>query len=116
MPYEFTRKGELAHLDLIGALSKDDLEDLLPKLTPPDQLETAPSMLVLIDATQLKKVDLGARKTLVELSRRRTARKIAIVGLAPYVRVLANFISKAAGRGNMQLFDAEDKAMAWLED
>jgi hypothetical protein len=115
MPYKLTRdEHNNARLELSGVLTQADLELLLRDLTPPELIENTPPILVLVDARPLQKVELAARQGLVELSRRRTAKKIAVVGLSPYVRVLANFISKAAGKDNFRLFGSAEEATAWL--
>lgn len=115
MPYTLTRHDDTVRITFVDQLVQEDIQALLAELTPPELVATAPAVLVLIDARPLKKVDLSARKGLVDMARRRTGKKVAVVGLSPYVRVLTNFINKAAGRDHIRLFDSEADAQAWLQ-
>jgi hypothetical protein len=102
---------------LIGYYVDDvDIDAFIEELTP--FLESATEMqplLILSDTSRASKLSASARKHLASLGRDPRFRKTAILGTGRYIRVVAGFINKAAGRDNIRFFDSEQEAVDWLK-
>lgn len=78
--------------------------------------ESGQPLCVLVDARQAGKMDAQARKTVIGLDRENPEGKVAILGLSRYVRVIVMLVNKALGKENIQGFDTEQEALAWLKE
>ncbi|MFQ5615532.1 MAG: STAS/SEC14 domain-containing protein [Anaerolineales bacterium] len=106
----------ILRLALIGNMKQEDVDAYVKDLAPfrETATETEP-LFFIIDTSRLGKASSAARKAFGELAKDPRIGKSALVGVSRYVRVLAGFLAKAAGRDNIQFFDSEEEALAWLK-
>jgi hypothetical protein len=73
--------------------------------------------LVLDDVIQLGSVDDAGRRMVVDLGKRLDYDRLAMVGSNGLVKLGANLMLRAMGRGDkIRYFDDRDKAIAWLKE
>ncbi len=100
----------------VGDVGKEDIEAFIEDFTPfLEAAAEAEPLFVLMDVSQGGKASSAARKIIAELSRNPRLRKVGIVGITSYARVLAGFLNKATGRDHIHFFESEEKALAWLK-
>lgn len=76
--------------------------------------ETKP-LSALVDVSRLGQISAAARKVLSEINRDPRIGKTAVLGANRYLRVMAGFVLKAAGRDNVSFQGSEEEALAWLK-
>jgi len=72
-------------------------------------------LFALVDVSQAGNVSAAARKILTEMNRDPRIGKTAVLGANRYLRVMAGFVLKAAGRDNFSFWGSEEEALAWLK-
>ena len=68
----------------------------------------------LIDLNQAGKSSPEARQVWNQMSEHEKTHKVALIGLHPVARVIANFSMGIAKRKNQQFFKTQEEAMRWL--
>lgn len=71
---------------------------------------------MIADVARMGKLSAAARKYLTEINHDRRTGLIAILKPSRPARVLSQFINKATGRANIQFFDSEEDALAWIRE
>jgi hypothetical protein len=71
---------------------------------------------ILIDASEGGKSTSNARSIYVEFAKSFEEGKVAIFGSTTLIRVVASFIVRAAGRGNVRFFATEEESLNWLKE
>jgi hypothetical protein len=69
-----------------------------------------------IDGSEAGKSSAGARKAYVKFAKSVTAGKIAIFGVSTLLKVIATFIIRASGTGNVRFFTDKEEALKWLKE
>jgi hypothetical protein len=100
----------------VGEMGQDEWRAYFQEIQPYVEAAVADGrqLPTVIDVRRAGKLQLEARKTIANISDQPDVLKVAVVGVSRYVRVLANFLSKARGRGEANLFGSEEEAVAWL--
>ncbi len=70
---------------------------------------------VFVDGRELGKISSQARRTMASLADHRSAGRVAVLGVSPYVAALITFINKLTGKTNTRFFRDEEKAMAYVQ-
>jgi len=102
----------LTYTDDVRVSREDFLRDFMPFLEAATQDEP---LLMLTNARLAGKFSSQERALFAELARDLRLGKNAVLGIGRYSRLMANFISKAAGRNNIQFFESEQEAREWLK-
>ena len=99
-----------------GNISTEEMEAFRADFTAflEQSTEEKPLLVLSYSTSEAAKFSPGARKIFVQLNRDPRIGKAATLGVNRYTRVLAGFILKASGRDNVQFFDTEEEAVAWL--
>lgn len=71
---------------------------------------------VIADAARLGKLSAAARSYLTEINRDRRTGLFVFLNPPRPARVLSQFINKATGRTNIQFFNSETDAIAWIRE
>lgn len=117
MTHEIKMRGDgILRLAFVGDIGREDMEALLEDFLPLLESVTATKPLcVLVDASRVGQVSAKVRKVLAELDRDPRIGKTVVLGSNRYLRVMAGFVLKAAGRDNVKFCDLEEEALAWLK-
>ena len=78
--------------------------------------ETDKKIKILIDASEGGKSTSIARNIYVEFAKSFETGKVAIFGSTTLIRVVASFIVRAAGRGNVKFFATDKESLEWLKE
>jgi len=70
----------------------------------------------LVDLNKCGKNSPEARQIWNQLSESEKTNKVALLGLHPVARVIANFSMGASKRNNQRFFKTQEEAMAWLQE
>ncbi len=104
----------------MGFIGDVDLEavtawhkDVMPFIEAVDE-ETGLDLL--IDASREGKMSRVARRTFTKVNDDQRLKKIAVVNINRFNRVMAIFIMKATGRNNICFFDTDEEALVWLKE
>jgi hypothetical protein len=101
----------------IGDMDREDVEAYIRDLAPFRATATeAKPLTIIVDTSRLGKASSAARKAFIGLANDPRIGRSALIGVNRYVRVLAGFLAKAAGRENYRFFDSEEEAVAWLKN
>ena len=108
-------ENNILHAAILGEITEEvasamlqDAKEFLDEATEP--------VSVLVDTRKAGKISSSARRIFADLGRDPRGRKIAVLGLDRYQRVMASFINRATGRDNIRFFDSEEQALVWLVD
>ncbi|TAK12485.1 MAG: hypothetical protein EPO32_08575 [Anaerolineae bacterium] len=71
---------------------------------------------MIAEVSRLGSLSSSARKFLTEINHDRRTGLIAILNPPRPARVLAQFINKATGRNNIQFFNEDQDAVAWIRE
>lgn len=117
MPYQLeVRPDGLVRIVFMGEQDAQDLEAFRREFEPLLVAATEDNpVLALVDGTRSSRFTAGARKVFLELNKSFRIGKAAIWGADRYTRVLASFVLKATGRGNIHFTETEEEAVAWLK-
>ncbi len=120
MPYRMHMEDDgILRIDFAGGtLEHNEVDDFVRDFTVYLDAVTpeAPLRALTIAPQSGAKLVSKARKVLADLNLDPRLGKAATVTLDRYTRVLVGFILKATGRNNIRFFDAEEKALAWLQE
>jgi hypothetical protein len=102
---------------LEGDLGRAEIEIFRREYTPFLQAATADHPLNMIAETaKLGRLSSAARQYFTEINHDRRTGLIAILNPPRAARVLSRFINKATGRNNIQFFESEEDAVAWVRE
>ncbi|MBI3160323.1 MAG: STAS/SEC14 domain-containing protein [Chloroflexi bacterium] len=71
---------------------------------------------MIAETRKLGRLSSAARQYFTEINHDRRTGLMAIVNPPRAARVLSRFINKATGRNNIQFFDNEEDAIAWIRE
>ncbi len=71
---------------------------------------------VLVDGRELGKISSRARRILASLADHRSAGRVAVLGVSPYIAALITFINKLTGKTNTRFFRNEEEALAYVRE
>ena len=72
---------------------------------------------ILCDASRIGKQNASARKAAFDVVNNLHYNKIALFGLAPFLKSVTNFVIKASGRfSKVKVFNTEEEAERWLRE
>ena len=110
------RKDGILRIAFIGDVDDKDMEAYNEDLVPYIEAATPEKpLLTLADSARSGKFSSAARKSFLSQNNDPRIGKAAVIGASRYTRVLASFVLKATGRGNVRFFDSEEQAVAWLK-
>jgi hypothetical protein len=98
-----------------GDFDRQDVEAYVKDFEPFLAQATGP-IDFLVDVSEVGKASSESRKAFGEMFRVPNPKTgyTAVVGASRYVRVVAGFVTRVTGATNLQLFDTENEALAWL--
>lgn len=111
------REGDIIKVDYIGPQDYQTASGITSKnLEFCKQLQTeGKPVLVLIHVDQVTTQDSGARKASMEAMQTLPLDKMAVVGAPLFIRHVAQFVARAAGKADkVKYFDSESAALEWL--
>ena len=78
-------------------------------------LEQGKPVRFLVDCSRVKKTDAAAYLRVKQYLATRYYDKVAIVGVRPALRIVAELVTRASGKGDkVEYFDDRESALAWL--
>ena len=117
----FDEEDEICRLKVIGNQSEKDANEMFEagyKLL--DFLKSKygddVKIYILNDLSRAGIIDKKAKLINVSLIKNMPVGKVAILGAVGFRRIFVNFIYKLSGFKNVQFFDHEDDAVAWLKE
>jgi hypothetical protein len=112
-------ENHIMHVELSGELDLAGMEAYLDEYEATiDSVKPAGTYGVLVDTSGIAKVDLEARRLVVNRMENNSASGVfGIFGATPFIKHLINFILRATlhGRQNVKYFDSRDEAMSWIQ-
>lgn len=106
------------HLDYMGEQNYEKVKaDLVPMTELAEKLHKEKKhAYLLVDASDVRKQDSGARKAAAEIVFSVPYDKVALFGAGPFLKNVASLIVKAIGKSNkFGFFDTKEEAARWLQ-